>query len=526
MASNQEVKKINFGKKDAGDEAREDDKSRSPRRPEKSADELEAEGGEEVEADGGEEDEDLADEPQTTGDTAAMLAKWREDSKKQLIKNMTDMIPQLVESHIMTLLEPMKSDLEDIRKRQLVSDKTMVRISKEVSAMRISGQSSQDQMTKMNEKLDALSARMERISMAQSGSSQDAPHAPPKSAGGANTDQHGEADVETIALVFFPMEVGNTMLKTHYMQVLSKFATDEARARAKPRIGQLADTFVIRFARPSHAEDVVAAFKLEGYSVKNPATGEVFALDANVAGPKKAPSARGQCNSVIFRVMENKYGKNNIKQKHAEEDAANWTRMSVSDADGWVQHALTVHYGVREGRVQPDSSAAQRCMVRRSCSRCCARRLASARRARPRDQVHFWRCCRVRGDGPRSMGIEMDVPALPLLISFFFPCTEFGFAASDERQRAERARRRPERRGRLPATATRGGSRASRLCALALRCVFASVRRCPHHDLEHGPALGRLVLLAGGSRSQAPQAPGPFGAERCCAHPGDARCGS
>lgn len=42
------------------------------------------------------------------------LVKWRADLKAQLTQSMTDMIPKLVEDHVMELLEPM-NDLEESR---------------------------------------------------------------------------------------------------------------------------------------------------------------------------------------------------------------------------------------------------------------------------------------------------------------------------------------------------------------------------------------------------------------------------
>lgn len=255
----------------------------------------------------------------------------------------------------MGLLEPMMSDLEDIRKRQIVADKKSARISKEVNALRAIGQTTQDQMMAMNAKLDALTAKLEKVSMGQAGSSRDPPsRGPTPQANFSHTSKGADEDTEAVALVFFPMEVGETMLRTHYAQVVSEFATDGARATARPRIGQLSNTFGVRFARAPHAQDFVAAFKHEGYIVKNPATGEVFDLDAKVAGVKKVSSARGQWNSQVYKVLEGKFGKKNIKQKHKENTNDNWTRMSVSDSDGWVQHAVTIHYATNDGNITVD----------------------------------------------------------------------------------------------------------------------------------------------------------------------------
>lgn len=124
-------------------------------------------------------------------------------------------------------------------------------------------------MSKTDDRLGALTAKLDRISMAQPGSSSDPPRVPTRSAASASAPQHTDEDAGIAALVFFPMEAGKTMLKTHYMQVLSEFATEEARARPKPHIGKLASTFGVGFERKSHDEDVVAAFKLEGHEVKN-----------------------------------------------------------------------------------------------------------------------------------------------------------------------------------------------------------------------------------------------------------------
>lgn len=350
MPEKKEPKKPCVGKADPEQDDRADDNSRSPRRKEK--DDTEVVDEDVPVAEDVDEDAEFGEADGESDDKERSIAKWREQAKKDLIQSMIAMVPNLVETHIMGLLEPMKGDLEDIRKRQIVADKNTARISKEVNALRVTGQNTQDQMAAISSKLDALTAKMEKISVAQAGSSRDpSARSPAPQASASPAGPGGEKDAETVALVFFPMEVGETMLKTHYAQVLSRFATDAARESARPRIGQLSNTFGIRFAKASHAEDFVAAFRLEGYTVKNPTSGEVFDLDTRIAGPKKTTSARGQCNSQVYKVLEGKFGKKSIKQKHKEEAGENWTRMSVSDSDGWVQHAVTIHYATENGSV-------------------------------------------------------------------------------------------------------------------------------------------------------------------------------
>lgn len=129
--------------------------------------------------------------------------------------------------------------------------------------------------------------------MEQAGSSRDPQsRGPALQASYSQAGASGEEDTETEALVFFPMEVGETMLTTHYAQVLSKFATDGARAKARQHICQLRNAFGVRFAKAPRAKDFVAAFKHVGYKVNNPATGEVYVLDKELASPSPPARAR------------------------------------------------------------------------------------------------------------------------------------------------------------------------------------------------------------------------------------------
>lgn len=116
--------------------------------------------------------------------------------------------------------------------------------------MRVTGQSTQDQMLAMNAKLDALAAKLKKVSMVNAGSSNDSlPCGPASQPGYHQAGARSSDDAEVVALVFFPMEAGETMLRAHYEHVVSKFATEEPRATARPRIGQLGTTFGVRFAR-------------------------------------------------------------------------------------------------------------------------------------------------------------------------------------------------------------------------------------------------------------------------------------
>lgn len=102
-------------------------------------------------------------------------------------------------------------------------------------------------------------------------------------------------DEEIIALVFFPKDVGHVMLTAHDQQVLAIYSTEEARARTRPRIGQLSNTFGIRFASRAHVEYCVENFEEKGYEVRNLASGDFFALDTKIASPKQADKSRGLC---------------------------------------------------------------------------------------------------------------------------------------------------------------------------------------------------------------------------------------
>lgn len=48
------------------------------------------------------------------------IEKRCEEVNADLFKDMIAMVPDMVDNHIMKLLEPIKSDLEDIRTRQIV----------------------------------------------------------------------------------------------------------------------------------------------------------------------------------------------------------------------------------------------------------------------------------------------------------------------------------------------------------------------------------------------------------------------
>lgn len=59
----------------------------------------------------------------------------------------------------------------------------------------------------------------------------------------------------SLPCLFCPVEIGSDVLKLHCQKLLGKFVSDAARARARPRIGQVSKTFGIRFAKRSHAGD-------------------------------------------------------------------------------------------------------------------------------------------------------------------------------------------------------------------------------------------------------------------------------
>lgn len=75
------------------------------------------------------------------------------------------MWPSLVDNHIMTLIEQLEADLGEIRKRQVVGDKFVSRLSKEVNALRDTGQATQDRVSELSAQIANLTNTMEAMNM-------------------------------------------------------------------------------------------------------------------------------------------------------------------------------------------------------------------------------------------------------------------------------------------------------------------------------------------------------------------------
>lgn len=87
---------------------------------------------------------------------------------------------------------PQEHDLEEIRKRQTFSKKATLCISKEVNALRVTSQGSQDQTEKLNEKLDKPAATIDKMNIVHivAASGVAASSSPPRARGPATADHH------------------------------------------------------------------------------------------------------------------------------------------------------------------------------------------------------------------------------------------------------------------------------------------------------------------------------------------------
>lgn len=77
----------------------------------------------------------------------------------------------LVDNHMLNLLEPIKADIGEIRKRHIAGDTVLSRLTKEVNALRVTGQATQDNVAVFSAKRDALTKSMGVVAVAQASSS-------------------------------------------------------------------------------------------------------------------------------------------------------------------------------------------------------------------------------------------------------------------------------------------------------------------------------------------------------------------
>lgn len=295
----------------------------------------------------------VADEgDQVSADLDAVLAAFKRDFRQELVEAM----PGMVQRSLTKSLEPIFKKQKEMADTQTQMRKDIILLREGQAKQSIDMAAQIEKLTKAVQELSASGARAHQKE-APEVSAQGASHRQSQRAAASGSAHHDTPHVdpddepheEVVVLVFFPMDGGNTMMKTQYQQVMSKFASPAARSRAKPRIGQTGNTFGIRFDRRSHAQDLVDALKSEGHTVNNIAAGTSFKLDAKIAGPKGGDKSRGQLNSKMYKIAEAHFGQGRIGQKHDEEEEHNWTKISISDAEGWVQHLVTIHYGRKDG---------------------------------------------------------------------------------------------------------------------------------------------------------------------------------
>lgn len=77
------------------------------------------------------------------------------------------MLPSLVDAHKLGLLEPLHADICNIEKPQNARGKAASRLSKEVNALRITGQAMQDQVAQLKTQITKLTTQLEEIQVSQ-----------------------------------------------------------------------------------------------------------------------------------------------------------------------------------------------------------------------------------------------------------------------------------------------------------------------------------------------------------------------
>lgn len=112
-------------------------------------------------------DDSEKDEGEPPAAATQDLTEWKAVNREQLLAVRAAMLPTLVDNHIMTLIEPLKADPGEIRKRQVASDKMVTRLSEEVIAMRVIGQATQDPVAELSSRTSQLTKTRDAIVVEQ-----------------------------------------------------------------------------------------------------------------------------------------------------------------------------------------------------------------------------------------------------------------------------------------------------------------------------------------------------------------------
>lgn len=170
-----------------------------------------------------------------------MLAAFKQDFRQELEQAMPGMVGRALTKSLAPIM----------KKQQEMAD-NQAQMRKDINLLR-EGQAKQSvdmaaQIAKLTEAVQAMSAsgpvpqgRSEPVPNTHGGGLSQS-----QRAAAGSSAQHDSYHMDSddgphgavVVLIFFPMDVGNTMMNTLCQQVMSKFATPAARKRAKPHIGQ------------------------------------------------------------------------------------------------------------------------------------------------------------------------------------------------------------------------------------------------------------------------------------------------
>lgn len=267
-------------------------------------------------------DESEAEEEEQATAEGADLHEWRAVSREQLLSGMAAMLPSLVDKHIMTLIEPLKADLGEIKKRQVASDKVVSRLSKEVNALRVTGQATQDKVSELSNQIANLTKAMEAMNTAKS----DSAAAPASSASAMPAPRRSHAEQHSIStprssaqdykdsggkepeairtkLVSWPYKVHGEHMRTIYARLQQERMDDEMRKGAFHNVPTSGTRFGIVFATRAHATKFSDNMRSDPF-VYEP-IGTAIKVTLRVAPPKDADTkAKGQLLSKVFRSID------------------------------------------------------------------------------------------------------------------------------------------------------------------------------------------------------------------------------
>lgn len=96
-------------------------------------------------------------------------------SREQLVRGLQAMLPNIMDTHMLDLLEPMWEGIGYSKKRQIARDKAASRLSKEVIALRITGQAKRDQVAQLTTQITKLTPKLEDVLVSQMASAAQSP---------------------------------------------------------------------------------------------------------------------------------------------------------------------------------------------------------------------------------------------------------------------------------------------------------------------------------------------------------------